>query len=128
MASQSTVLEEARALISGRLAELEEERGRLERVLSELRGGGRRRSPDRPTRRAKSNGATPAAPRVMARRGRPALRAEEALKLVGERPGIGASTVAKAMETKPSNLYRVLGDLVKEGRLRKDGRNFFPVG
>ena len=32
------------------------------------------------------------------------------------------------MKIKPNYLYRVLGDLEKEGRVKKQGRKYFPGG
>ena len=32
------------------------------------------------------------------------------------------------MKIKPNYLYRVLGDLEKEGRVKKDGRQYYPAG
>ena len=49
------------------------------------------------------------------------------MKLIEQQPGISASDVAKTMKIKPNYLYRVLGDLEKEGRVKKDGRNYFPA-
>jgi DNA-binding IclR family transcriptional regulator len=46
--------------------------------------------------------------------------------LIEKAPGISASDVAKQMKIKPNYLYRVLGDLEKEGRVKKDGRKYFP--
>jgi DNA-binding IscR family transcriptional regulator len=48
-------------------------------------------------------------------------------ELDASQPGISASDVAKTMKIKPNYLYRVLGDLEKEGRVKKDGRNYFPA-
>ena len=31
------------------------------------------------------------------------------------------------MKIKPNYLYRVLGDLEKEGRVKKDGRQYYPA-
>jgi DNA-binding MarR family transcriptional regulator len=39
-------------------------------------------------------------------------------------PGISASEIAKKMRIKPNYLYRVLADLEKEGRVKKDGRAY----
>ena len=50
-------------------------------------------------------------------------RADQAVELITGQPGISASDVAKTMKIKPNYLYRVLGDLEKEGRVKKDGRN-----
>ena len=46
--------------------------------------------------------------------------------LIEKSPGINASDVAKTMKIKPNYLYRVLGDLEKEGRVKKQGRKYFP--
>ena len=48
------------------------------------------------------------------------------MKLIKANPGITASEVAKKMKIKPNYLYRVLGDLEKEGRVRKDGARLPP--
>lgn len=54
-------------------------------------------------------------------------RADQAVSLITERPGIGASAIASEMSIKPNYLYRVLGDLEKEGRVKKEGREYFPA-
>jgi len=46
--------------------------------------------------------------------------------LVEEQPGLSASAIAKRLKIKPNYLYRVLGDLEKEGRVRKEGRAYHP--
>jgi sugar-specific transcriptional regulator TrmB len=110
------VLDQARSLIEERLKELDEERKRLERTLSDLTHGkvGRRR-PGRPrgsrTRTAQTR-----------RRG--GTRSDQAVKLVSENPGITASEVAKRMRIKPNYVYRVMGELQKEGKVRKRGRGY----
>lgn len=125
MPPTTNVLDEARQLVERRLADLDEERKRLERALSELGGKATRRGPGRP--RGSSSKATAAAPRRRRKR-RGGTRADQAVKLIEDRPGISASDVAKAMKIKPNYLYRVLGDLEKEGRVKKDGRRYHPAG
>jgi DNA-binding IscR family transcriptional regulator len=49
------------------------------------------------------------------------------VKLVADNPGIPASEIAKRMRIKPNYLYRVLAELEKEGRVRKDGRAYHPA-
>lgn len=120
MPSNTNVLDEARELVERRLAELDEERKRLERALAELGGKAARRGPGRP------RGTGAGAPRRRKRRG--GTRADQAVKLITEQPGITASDVAQAMKIKPNYLYRVLGDLEKEGRVKKDGRKYYPAG
>jgi sugar-specific transcriptional regulator TrmB len=124
MPSTSKVLDEARDLVKKRLAELEDEKRRLERALADL-GGGRKagRRPGRPkgstslrkSSRTKKDGR---------RRRRGGTRADQAVKLIKENPGITASDIAKTMKIKPNYLYRVLGDLEKEKRVTKKGRTY----
>jgi DNA invertase Pin-like site-specific DNA recombinase len=129
MPSTTHVLDEARNLVKRRLAELDDERKRLERALADLGGKvtgrpgrPRGRRPGRPrgsgTRKAK------AAPRGR----RKGTRADEAVALVEKNPGISASEIAKSLKIKPNYLYRVLGDLEKQKRVKKKGRKYFPVG
>jgi sugar-specific transcriptional regulator TrmB len=124
MPSTTHVLDEARDLVKKRLAELDDERKRLERALAELGGkvtGRTGRRPGRP-RGSGSKGAAP----TKKRRRRSGTRADQAVALVEGSPGITASDIAKSMKIKPNYLYRVLGDLEKEGRVTKKGRKYFP--
>ena len=88
----------------------------LERFKSMRRGPGRPRG---------SGGTTT---RRRRRRRAGGTRADEAVKLVKSNPGITASGIAKEMKIKPNYLYRVLGDLQKEGRVKKRGREYHPAG
>jgi sugar-specific transcriptional regulator TrmB len=124
MPPSTNVLDEARQLLHQRLADLDEERKRLERALAEL-GGKVARRPGRPRGGAKK-ASSAGAPRRRKRRG--GTRADQAVKLIESKPGISASEVAKTMKIKPNYLYRVLGDLEKEGRVKKDGRQYYPGG
>ena len=134
MPSTTNVLDEARGLIERRLADLDEERRRLERALGEL-GGKATKRPGRPrgsSSTASAGGGT-AAPKASGgtkkrRRRRGGTRADQAVELITSQPGISASDVAKTMKIKPNYLYRVLGDLEKEGRVKKDGRQYYPAG
>jgi DNA-binding IclR family transcriptional regulator len=134
MPSTSNVLDEARNLVTKRLAELDDERKRLERALAELGGKASRRAPGRgrgskssstaSTAKTKTKKATPR--RRRKRRG--GTRADQAVSLIKGAPGISASDVAKQMKIKPNYLYRVLSDLEKEGRVKKKGRQYYPAG
>lgn len=124
----NNVVEEARELIHNRLAELEDERKRLEGALKELGGKITRRGPGRPRGAAKAAKAAPAGGTRKRRKRRGGTRADQAVKLIESQPGISASDVAKTMKIKPNYLYRVLGDLEKEGRVKKDGRQYYPAG
>jgi hypothetical protein len=118
----SNTVDEAAGLIRDRLKELDSERAQLERALASLTGGREgRRGPGRP-RRASAAGT----PRRRRRR-RGGTRADQAVKLIASSPGITASEIAKQMKIKPNYLYRVLAELEKEGRVRKDGRAYQPA-
>lgn len=127
MASTTNVLDEARALVQKRLADLDEERKRLERALAELGGKAAKRAPGRP-RGSKSTSTGAAATPRRRRKRRGGTRADQAVGLIEKEPGISASDVAKQMKIKPNYLYRVLGDLEKEGRVKKKGRQYYPAG
>jgi transposase-like protein len=143
MPSTSNVLDEALNLVKKRLAELDEERQRLERALAELGGtvtrrpgrppGTGKRGPGRPRKTAPAAAPAPASaskstatPRRRRRR-RGGTRADQAVALVEQNPGISASEIAKQMKIKPNYLYRVLGEMEKEGRVTKKGREYHPA-
>jgi hypothetical protein len=127
MSTTTAALDEARDLIANHLADLEDERKRLERALAELGGKATRRSPGRPRGSKAAAKPTAGAPRKRRKR-RGGTRADQAVDLIAKEPGIIASGVAKAMKIKPNYLYRVLGDLEKEGRVKKQGRQYFVSG
>jgi sugar-specific transcriptional regulator TrmB len=127
MPTTTNVLDEARQLVERRLADLDEERRRLERALAEL-GGKAKRSPGRPRGSASTAKASTGGAPKKRRRRKGGTRADQAVDLITSQPGISASDVAKTMKIKPNYLYRVLGDLEKEGRVKKDGRQYYPAG
>lgn len=63
-----------------------------------------------------------AAPKRRKRSG--GTRADQAVAFIEANPNASASDVAKAMDIKPNYLYRVLGDLEKEGKVVKEGRQY----
>ncbi|HEV7562518.1 MAG TPA: hypothetical protein VGO24_03365 [Solirubrobacterales bacterium] len=131
MPPTTNVLDEARQLVQKRLADLDEERKRLERALAELGGKATRRSPGRPRGSSSTGSSAKASAPTGTRRRRKrrgGTRADQAVSLIEKQPGISASDVAKTMKIKPNYLYRVLGDLEKEGRVKKQGRQYYPGG
>lgn len=122
MPSTSDVLDQALSLVNKRLGELDEERKRLERAFVELGGASAKRGPGRPRKASASAAAAPSK-----RRRKGGTRADQTVELVEKKPGISASEIAKALKIKPNYLYRVLGELEKEKRVKKDGRAYFPV-
>lgn len=116
MATSDTV-DRARALLVKRREELSAELKQIENAIAGL--GGRKRGPGRPRG---SGGGT------RRRRRRGGTRADQAVKLIGENPGIGVSELGKQMKLKaPNYLYRVLPELEKEGRIKKKGRGYHPA-
>jgi CRP-like cAMP-binding protein len=121
MSPVSKTVDEAAGLIRQRLKELDAERSQLERALSTLTDGREgRRGPGRP-----GGSATRTTTRRRRRRG--GTRSDQAVKLVAANPGISASDMAKRMNIKPNYLYRVMADLEKQGKVRKDGRAYHPA-
>ena len=116
----SKTVDEAASMIRERIKELDSERSQLERALSSLTGGREgRRGPGRP----RGSGATKnSGGRKRGRRRN--TRSDQAVKLIQENPGISASEVAKRMRIKPNYMYRVLGDLQKQGLVEKNGRAY----
>jgi hypothetical protein len=116
--------------IDSRLSELKVEVGKLEAARAALVGG--RRGPGRPA--ASGNGAT-ATPRrrVVRRAGRPRgrrggnTRANQALALVREKPGITIPDIASALKIEPNYLYRVMPKLVDDGQVTREGQGWHPT-
>lgn len=135
----ANVFDEARDALERSVRELREQLSQAEEALEKLggkvTGRGTGRGPGRPARRGpgRPKGSTnkaasgSTAPRKRRKR-RGGTRADQAVQLIESQPGISASDVAKTMKIKPNYLYRVLGDLEKEGRVKKDGRQYYPAG
>ena len=118
MSPESGTVNQAAKLIRDRIRDLDAERAQLERALASLTGGREgRRGPGRPPgSRSRAGGR---------RRGRRrSTRADQTVRLVKANPGISASEIAKKMRIKPNYLYRVLAELEREGRVKKDGRAY----
>lgn len=114
----ANTVDKARALLEERRDELNKELRQIETAISGL-GGGRKRRPGRP------RGST-SAPRRRRRRG--GSRADQAVTIISENPGIGVAELGKKMHLKaPNYLYRVLPDLQKEGRIKKKGKGYHPA-
>jgi DNA invertase Pin-like site-specific DNA recombinase len=124
MASINTAVDQAASILKDRITELEGELGKLQRALSSLTDGREgRRGPGRPR-----GGGKPASGSTRKRRRRRGgTRADQAVKLIEANPGISASEIATQMKIKPNYLYRVLGDLQKDGRVKKSGRSYTAV-
>ena len=116
--------------IDDQLRILKDEAARLEAARAALSGGPRRRG------RPATNGAARTSARPASRRNtrqaapRPRrggnTRANQALELVRERPGITIPEIAKAIKIEPNYLYRVLPRLASDGHVKRDGQGWHP--
>jgi len=110
----SNTVDQARTLLERRLRELDDERKQVEAALAGLGKSAVRRGPGRPRGAGR-------------RRRRGSTRADQAVKLIKDNPGIKVSELGKRMKLNhPNYLYRVLPDLEKEGRVRRKGTGYHP--
>lgn len=137
MPNTSKTVDAARKMLEDRRAELHSEIQNIEDALAAL-GGKAASTAGRVTRRTRRAPAKPApaaaapaapaspkpAPRRRRRRG--GTRGEQAVKLIADKPGLTASQIATQLGIKPNYMYRVLGELEAEGKVRKDGRKYLP--
>ena len=108
----SNTVDQARTLLERRLKELDDERRQVEAALAGL-GKTVRRGPGRPRGAGR-------------RRRRGSTRADQAVKLIADNPGIKVSELGKKMNLNhPNYLYRILPDLEKEGRIRRKGTGYY---
>jgi IclR helix-turn-helix domain len=129
-------IEQTAKAIRARLAELVGEQQQLQKALAALEGllrSERGKAAQAPT--DKTDRRRPA-PRVSAsarrrstapRRRRGPSRADQFLELVAERPGITVAEAAERLDASRQTLYNLTARLQREGRLRKDGRGFYPA-
>ncbi len=115
--------------IDRRLSELKGEVSKLEAARAALVGG--RRGPGRPS---SANGASTTTRRRTTRRaGRPRgrrggnTRANQALALVREKPGITIPDIASSLKIEPNYLYRVMPKLVEDGQVTREGQGWHPA-
>jgi len=112
----SNTVDQARTLLERRLRELDEERKHVEAALAGL-GRSARRGPGRPRGTASST----------TRRRSGSTRADQAVRIIKQNPGISVSELGRKMKLNhPNYLYRVLPDLQKEGRIKRKGKGYHP--
>ena len=129
-------LDDKKKEINNRLRELKplvEEYNRLEAAAAALEGvggdsgGG---SPRRGGRRASSSADGRRRSTGTGRRGRPrgtGKRAQQAQKLVTDKPGITITELADSMGIQANYLYRVMPGLEKDGKVKKRGKGWHPA-
>ena len=115
----SNTVDQARTLLERRLRELDDERKQVEAALAGL-GRSARRGPGRPR-------AATATSSTRRRRGSGSTRADQAVRIIKQNPGISVSELGRKMKLNhPNYLYRVLPDLQKEGRIKRKGKGYHP--
>jgi hypothetical protein len=119
------LIDDARVLIDSRLRELDDEEKKLRGALDHLSGAEPRKRGGRP-RGARSTPQRPSVTSAKRRRSRKGgTRSEHALAFIEKNPGSTAGDIATALKIKPNYVYRVLGDLSKDGKVRKDGKAYW---
>jgi len=122
-------LSQTRTDLDNRLKELRplyEEYLRLEKAKAALEGldGPRRRGPGRPPG-SRSTATRSGNGRRRRRRRRGGTRAEQALAVIKDNPGITVSELAPKVGISQKNyLYRVMNGLAADGLVRKEGRGY----
>lgn len=62
------------------------------------------------------------------RRGRAGKAKDKALRAITTKPGIGSGEVAKKIGANPSYVSKLVGELVQEGAVKREGRALHPTG
>jgi CRP-like cAMP-binding protein len=121
-----SLVDDVRRQIESRLKELKplvDEFHELEQMVSKLKPDSTTTARRTTRRRARStNGRR--------RRGRPrgsGTRSAQALALVQSKPGITIPEMGKEMGITPNYLYRVLPELAKDGKVKKQGKGWVPA-
>jgi hypothetical protein len=125
-------VDDARALIQGRIGELREELGQLERALQQLDGAGATSSKAPGNRRRRRKGSSPRraserkAPRRKAKGKRVGRgqRREQLLAAVKAKPGSTGTELAKAIGVQPSQVYGLLRKAQADKSVIKDGKGY----
>jgi hypothetical protein len=124
-----SVADDVRQQITRRLKELKplvDEYHQLEAMVRRLvEGDGARSSSGQSSTRRRSTRSTNGR-----RRGRPrsrGTRSAQALALVQAKPGITIPEMGKEMGITPNYLYRVLPELAKDGKVKKNGKGWEPA-
>lgn len=114
-----SVADEIRERVERRLAELEPAIQEYRELLAIKEGlDAARHGPDQPVK--------PPAVRGPAKRPgrRDGSRAEQAIRIVGRKPGVTVNEIAAEMGINQNYLYRLLPRMEREGQLRREGKGW----
>lgn len=118
-----TVKDDIRTKAQARMEELQplvDEYAELRRIVAAIDGAAAAPSTGRVAPRRALRAAGPGS------RGHSA-RADEAQQLIHAEPGISVRDLAERMGIGPTYLYRLLPQLERDGKLRKEGRGYYPA-
>jgi hypothetical protein len=120
----SKTIEDARALIESRLAEIESEAEQLERAVASLGEGNRRRGrPSKHTAAARGDLAA-AKPRRRRRRARRGQRQEELFAAIESMAGASPAELGDAIGIGSSQIHALIRKAEADGRVRKKGQGY----
>jgi hypothetical protein len=125
-----SVVDDVRRQITDRLRELKplvDEYHQLEAMVKKMGGGGNDGASATATRRPTGRRRAASRSTNGRRRGRPrgsGTRSAQALALVQAKPGITIPEMGKEMGITPNYLYRVLPELAKDGKVKKQGKGW----
>lgn len=120
-----STVDEVRSLIEGRLGELDREQEKLHRALRGLAGGNGAKRGGSP-RDGRSEARRASVRSGKGRRSRKGgTRSQQALDVIEKAPGSTATQVADELKIQVSYVYKILGDLAKGGKLRKEGTAYW---
>lgn len=132
--AEKSVAQEVRERVTSRLKEIRENIGPLVKEESELVqmapgesvrfGHQEEKAQEEAPVPAPARAEAPAAAPRQRRKRKGGTRAEQALTFVKENPGSTATEIATALDLKPNYLYRVLGEMEKEGQIAKEGKAY----
>jgi hypothetical protein len=123
-------IEDARKLIETRLAEMDDERVRLERALVGLgEATPRKRRQGRPPKTASLSTTSPKRKRAQrktkgAGRAAPGQRRKELLATIAASPGARPSALAKSIGIQPSQVHAMIAKARAEKLIVKDGKGY----
>jgi hypothetical protein len=128
-----SLVDDVRRQITKRLSELKplvDEYHQLEAMVKKMGGSDGSSSTSTATRRSSGRRRATSRSTNGRRRGRSrgsGTRSAQALALVQAKPGITIPEMGKEMGITPNYLYRVLPELAKDGKVKKQGKGWVPA-
>lgn len=128
MATTEDVLKQARDLVSARLADLDDERKRLERAVAELGGKVARRKPGRPRGSAASATSKASTRKGNGRRGRASSQLIKLLRLAKIAPESNNQAIADHLGVKHSTATAMVSKIKSQGLITRENKMLVVTG